>query len=62
MKSKWVMLWDVKWTDHVADVGGKEFNSFAEVKKPHAKKSVKLRSATWSLLFEAESTRTTVTP
>ena len=33
MKSKWVMLWDVKWTDHVADVGGKEFNSFAEVKK-----------------------------
>lgn len=33
MKSKWVMLWDVRWTDHVEDVGGKEFNSFAEVKK-----------------------------
>lgn len=36
MKGKWVMLWDVKWTDHVErveGVGGKEFNSFAEVKK-----------------------------
>lgn len=33
MKSKWVMLWDVRWTDGVKDVDGMEFNSFAEVKK-----------------------------
>lgn len=33
MKSKWVMLWDVRWTDGVEDVDGMEFNSFAEVKK-----------------------------
>lgn len=33
MKSKWVMMWDLRWTNHTEDVGGKEFNSFAEVKK-----------------------------
>lgn len=33
MKGKWVMLWDVRWTNSVEDVGGKEFNSFDAVKK-----------------------------
>ena len=33
MKSKWVMLWDVRWTNSVEDIGGKEFNSFDAVKK-----------------------------
>ena len=33
MKGKWVMLWDVRWTNHVEDIGGKEFNSFDAVKK-----------------------------
>lgn len=33
MKGKWVMLWDVRWTNSVEDIGGKEFNSFDAVKK-----------------------------
>ena len=33
MKGKWVMLWDVRWTNSVEDIGGKEFNSFDALKK-----------------------------
>ena len=33
MEGKWVMLWEFLWTDNrTEDVGGKKFNSFAEVK------------------------------
>ena len=62
MKGKWVVMWNLMWTNHTQDEGKKIFDDFATAKKLHAKKSVKLRSATWSPRFGTESTRTTVTP